>query len=273
MHSTNATTEHADPTGQLTQTQNKKAGDEATVTAGEGVPRWSAYWTVTEHGHSSRVKAGENKGEFLQHDFVVRQYTPVGEYKGAQTLKLDTLAPDAAHPRQVNLVVFDPATGKPLSQPERVARMFEKMAMDHKKQADLRNELKAAKAAKSAEDRESTLAAKTKRKRDSSAAGARRSADAAASARPQAGGADRPDRPSARKHHKPKTKDAKDAAAAVSEKHLAQQDLLKRAEESLRTGQQKGAKFSTLKAHISASFHSFQLIFGRVIISPRVLVR
>ena len=38
-------------------------------------------------------------------------------------------------------------------------------------------------------------------------------------------------------------------------------------------GQQKGAKFSTLKAHISASFHSFQLIFGRVIISPRVLVR
>ena len=38
-------------------------------------------------------------------------------------------------------------------------------------------------------------------------------------------------------------------------------------------GQQKGAKFSTLKAHISARFHSFQLIFGRVIISPQVLVR
>ena len=37
-------------------------------------------------------------------------------------------------------------------------------------------------------------------------------------------------------------------------------------------GQQKGAKFSPLKAHISASFHSFQLIFGRVIISPQVLV-
>ncbi|KAH8049550.1 helicase [Aureococcus anophagefferens] len=47
----------------------------------------------------------------------------------------------------------DPETGKPLSQPERVARMFEKMADDHKKQADLRNELKAQKLAKSAEQR------------------------------------------------------------------------------------------------------------------------
>ena len=37
-------------------------------------------------------------------------------------------------------------------------------------------------------------------------------------------------------------------------------------------GQHKGAKFSTFKAHISASFHSFRLIFGRVIISPHVLV-
>ena len=41
---------------------------------------WSAYWTVTEHGHSSKVKSGENAGELLQHDFVVRQYTPVGDY-------------------------------------------------------------------------------------------------------------------------------------------------------------------------------------------------
>ena len=32
-------------------------------------------------------------------------------------------------------------------------------------------------------------------------------------------------------------------------------------------GQQKGAKFPTSKAHISAVFHSFRLIFGRAIIS------
>eukprot|EP00635_Sarcinochrysidales_sp_CCMP3193_P013369 CAMPEP_0118900094 /NCGR_PEP_ID=MMETSP1166-20130328/6361_1 /TAXON_ID=1104430 /ORGANISM="Chrysoreinhardia sp, Strain CCMP3193" /LENGTH=1283 /DNA_ID=CAMNT_0006839229 /DNA_START=441 /DNA_END=4288 /DNA_ORIENTATION=+ len=38
--------------------------------------------------------------------------------------------------------------GRPLSQPERVARMFEKMRDDHQKQLDLRSELKAAKHAK-----------------------------------------------------------------------------------------------------------------------------
>ena len=38
-----------------------------------------------------------------------------------------------------------------------------------------------------------------------------------------------------------------------------------------RPGQQKGAKFPTSKAHISAVFHSFRLIFGRAIISRNCL--
>lgn len=78
---------------------------------------WSAYWTVTEHGHSSKVKAGENAGEFLKHDFVVRQYTPAGEYKNsssAQKLAFRSIAPTPGHPRQINLVVFDPQTGATL---------------------------------------------------------------------------------------------------------------------------------------------------------------
>lgn len=87
---------------------------EAAVQPAEGVQRWAAYWTVTEHGHSSRVKSGENKGEYLKHDFVVRQYTPVGEYRGGQTLRLETIAPLPPHARQVNLVVYDPQTGTPL---------------------------------------------------------------------------------------------------------------------------------------------------------------
>ena len=87
---------------------------EATVMPAPGVQAWAAYWTVTEHGHSSRVRAGENNGETLQHDFVVRQYAPVGSYRGAQNLSFNTAARDPAHPRQVNLVVFDPATLKPL---------------------------------------------------------------------------------------------------------------------------------------------------------------
>ncbi len=79
---------------------------------------WSAYWTVTEHGHSSKVKSGENAGEFLQHDFVVRQYTPVGDYpadaKTPQKLVWRSIAATPGHPRQINLIVFDKKTGKTL---------------------------------------------------------------------------------------------------------------------------------------------------------------
>lgn len=87
---------------------------EAKVIPAVGVTTWSAYWSVTEHGHSSRVKAGENRGETLKHDFVVRQYTPVGRYQGAQTLKFNAIAAQAAHPRQINLVVLDAETGRSL---------------------------------------------------------------------------------------------------------------------------------------------------------------
>jgi hypothetical protein len=97
-------------------TLEKSADDafEAMVTPAEGVAAWAAYWTVTEHGHSSKVKAGENAGEFLQHDFVVRQYVPAGGYRGPSRLTLRAVPRQAAHPRQVNLVVFDPKSGRPL---------------------------------------------------------------------------------------------------------------------------------------------------------------
>jgi hypothetical protein len=86
----------------------------AVVTPAEPAGRWAAYWTVTEHGHSSKVKAGENAGEFLQHDFVVRQYVLAGEYRGPATLTLQAVPGQPGHPRRVNLVVFDPRSGKTL---------------------------------------------------------------------------------------------------------------------------------------------------------------
>lgn len=97
-------------------TLQRKGADafEATVTPAEGVGLWSAYWTVTEHGHASKVKSGENAGELLKHDFVVRQYVPAGDQRGPARLSLHTIAADPAHPRQVNLVVFEPRSGKPL---------------------------------------------------------------------------------------------------------------------------------------------------------------
>lgn len=89
-----------------------------TTAAGAGALPWSAYWTVTENGHNSKVQAGENAGEFLKHDFVVRQYTQAGDYTSKddkpQTLALRSLAATPGHPRQVNLVVFDKKTGETL---------------------------------------------------------------------------------------------------------------------------------------------------------------
>lgn len=88
------------------------------VAAPQTSGNWSAYWTVTEHGHNSRVQAGENAGEFLQHDFVVRQYTAAGEYQSRanapQKLSFRSIAPTPGHARQVNLVVFDSKTGSTL---------------------------------------------------------------------------------------------------------------------------------------------------------------
>ncbi len=97
----------------MQQTGDNQFEAEVTPQGGAETP-WAAYWTVTENGHSSNVKAGENSGELLKHDFVVRQYTPVGDYKGAAKLSFRSIAADPAHPRRINLVVFDPKDGTPL---------------------------------------------------------------------------------------------------------------------------------------------------------------
>ena len=90
----------------------------ATVTAGrDAPPRLAAYWALTENDHSTAVKAGENEGVTLRHDYVVREYRPVAPWKaqGTVTLGFDPGTPrDAAHPADVNLVVVDADTGRPL---------------------------------------------------------------------------------------------------------------------------------------------------------------
>lgn len=111
------------PTGEparasIVLTQSGQDQFEALVRMEAGAPaQWSAYWTVTENGHSSRVKAGENAGETLSHDHVVRQYTPAGDYRPTdrvQRLLLRTIAATPGHARQINLVVYDSRTGRTL---------------------------------------------------------------------------------------------------------------------------------------------------------------
>ena len=92
----------------------------ADVTPLDGAPRrLAAYWAVTEQGHVSPVRAGENAGATLHHDFVVREYQPVAAWTArpgaAQSLAFAPASrTDASHPRSVNLVVVDAATGRPV---------------------------------------------------------------------------------------------------------------------------------------------------------------
>ncbi|MFO1325949.1 MAG: DUF1223 domain-containing protein [Rubrivivax sp.] len=84
---------------------------EARVTPQPGVGPWQAWWTVTEDGHATRVRAGENAGAHLRHDAVVRQYRPAGTHEGAATLRLDAPPATPGHARRINLVVTTPGEG------------------------------------------------------------------------------------------------------------------------------------------------------------------
>lgn len=92
----------------------------ANVSAVAGAPaRLAAYWAVTEQGHVSAVKAGENQGAMLTHDHVVREYRQVAAWSAARgsssAFGFDLATPaDPAHPREVSLVVVDADTGRPV---------------------------------------------------------------------------------------------------------------------------------------------------------------
>ncbi len=81
-----------------------------------GSGRLGGYWAVLEDGHQSRVLAGENSGETLRHDHVVRLYQPLAEWPAgtAQQLELPVLDGNPTNPRRVALVVFDAANQRPL---------------------------------------------------------------------------------------------------------------------------------------------------------------
>jgi len=104
----------SEPAGAVIRLERQDGQAVAEVTPRLPGARWAAYWTVTEHGHASKVRSGENAGEFLQHDFVVRQFEPAGTHEGTHRLTLRPVPAEPGHPQQVNLVVFDPATGMPL---------------------------------------------------------------------------------------------------------------------------------------------------------------
>ena len=110
------------PMASPVQVQLSRDGDRytAVVQAVAGAStRVGAYWAVTENALVSDVRRGENSGSTLAHDFVVREYRPVSPWAtAAAATKTLTFSPAPAsvsgRPRQVNLVVFNAASGKPV---------------------------------------------------------------------------------------------------------------------------------------------------------------
>jgi hypothetical protein len=89
----------------------------AVVAASAGAPaRLAGYWAVLEDQHESRVRAGENAGETLRHDHVVRLYRPVPAWQAAAgvSAQLNVSRGVPAHPRRVVFVVTDAASLKPV---------------------------------------------------------------------------------------------------------------------------------------------------------------
>ena len=91
-----------------------REGEQVTAEVGAAPGRWTGYWAVLEDGHRSRVSTGENRGETLAHDHVVRLYRPVGEWEGARRFTLALPPGDAGHPRRVAFVVAAAADLRPV---------------------------------------------------------------------------------------------------------------------------------------------------------------
>lgn len=89
----------------------------ARITSAPQPRRLAGYWAVVEDGHGSDVRAGENRGERLRHDHLVRQYQPVAAWDGvsARTLRLPVEAGLAPHPRRAAFVITDASTMQPLA--------------------------------------------------------------------------------------------------------------------------------------------------------------
>jgi hypothetical protein len=91
-----------------------REGQHYSAEVGVAPGRWTGYWAVLEDGHRSRVTAGENQGEALLHDHVVRLYKPLPDWRGARRFTLDLNPPQPAHPRRVVFVIAGAADLRPV---------------------------------------------------------------------------------------------------------------------------------------------------------------
>ncbi len=84
--------------------------------AASSTQRLGGYWAVVEHGHTSRVRSGENVGETLRHDHVVRLHQTVPAFAAREGLvsRLDVPRGVAEHARRIVFVVTSVPGERPL---------------------------------------------------------------------------------------------------------------------------------------------------------------
>lgn len=94
----------------------ERDGERVRVQVAASAQPLAGFWAVIEDSHSSRVQAGENRGETLAHDHVVRLMQPVASWRGesglAATLPVSAGVPP--FPRRVAFVLTDASTQRPL---------------------------------------------------------------------------------------------------------------------------------------------------------------
>jgi len=79
-------------------------------------PRIQVWWVRVEDGHQTRVRAGENRGETLGHDSVVREYVRLPAWNGrsAADWTVPVNAGEAGHPSRWIAVATDARDGRVL---------------------------------------------------------------------------------------------------------------------------------------------------------------
>ncbi|MDN3919201.1 DUF1223 domain-containing protein [Roseateles violae] len=98
----------------------QRDGEEQVAVESRALPgapaRVQLWWAQLEDGHSSEVRAGENRGATLRHDAVVRAYAslPAGGADQQWLLKKAPAKGEDGRPRRLLLVATDAANGRVL---------------------------------------------------------------------------------------------------------------------------------------------------------------
>lgn len=92
-----------------------RSGKQVSAEIGAAAGRLGGYWALVEDGHTSNVRAGENRGETLRHDHVVRRYEPVSTWAAVAAKRFQwTVDEPASAGRRVVFVVTRGDTNLPL---------------------------------------------------------------------------------------------------------------------------------------------------------------